>query len=403
MRMKKLMAILLVLVLVCGAFAACSNSGEGSQGSPGSQDSQTSGTGDTPEYYKAAYIGPLTGNQSEYGLLHKAAIEYTVNLINDEGGVNGIPLKVEFYDDAGDSKQTVTMAQKVTADDEVTVCFGPYQASQCLAAAPVFEKAKIALVTPTCSHVDYPKAGEYMTTGFNSNYENSKFYADFVVNKLGLKKVGLVLTQNDAGELTKTNLSYWVEQNGGEIVSLQMVQDNTTDWSPIVSKMIEDDPDLVYYWGTYGNCAKFCIAARDLEYDGLFMCSDNVMKEQFPEVGGEAVEGFIMMSDVNPFSVDPDFQAFYKDFTEKVNPVLDSHSAHLYDQVHMWAEALEQFGPDRAKINGYFRNQTDYDGICGTYDVVDGAPSKPLYAITVKDGQFVTFKDYYADQFPGVE
>lgn len=49
--------------------------------------------------YKIAYMGPLTGNQMLYGQIHTAALQIRVDEINAEGGINGVPIEVELFDD----------------------------------------------------------------------------------------------------------------------------------------------------------------------------------------------------------------------------------------------------------------------------------------------------------------
>ena len=76
-------------------------------------------------------------------------------------------------------------------------------------------------------------------------------------------------------------------------------------------------------------------------------------------------------------------------YAERVSPVMDQQAIQMYDMVSMWADGVAKYGPDRAKVNEYLRNVTNYKGINGTVNVIDGSPQKTMYQITVRDGDIV--------------
>ena len=110
-KMSKVLAIVMCLALVVTAFAACSNGNQGgdsqTQGNTPSGDS--SNTGNKPAYYKCAYLGPMTGESAQYGEVHTRAYQFAIDQINEAGGINGVPIKMDIYDDKNDAKdQTVS-------------------------------------------------------------------------------------------------------------------------------------------------------------------------------------------------------------------------------------------------------------------------------------------------------
>ncbi len=390
--MKKVLAIVLCLTLALVCFAACQS------GTPTTTQGSNTGTSDpssqqdTPEYYKCAYIGPFTGDSQQYGETHKRAIDYTINEINEAGGVNGVPLKVDYYDDKNDSKETVTLANKVVLDDEVLICFGPFASTNALAAAPVFEKAQITLCSPSASHQDFVKQGEYMVTGSVAQTNQQNFFAHFIYEDMGLGTTALLCLNDDVGNTTIDIFTHDYEELGGEVVYSESFQKGTKDFSPMLSQVKAANPDIFYPYGTYADVAQIAIQARQLDITVPMISHGSNVKQEFIDVGGDAVEGFICLTPIDPDYPDEKFQAFMTDFKATYpDYAVDSHTLALYDQVHMWAQALEKYGPDRAKINEYMRNQTQYDGIIADYDVVDGDPRKPLMSVVVKDGVFTTY------------
>ncbi|MBR6708904.1 MAG: ABC transporter substrate-binding protein, partial [Clostridia bacterium] len=75
----KLIALCLTLLMTLPMLAACS---------AGADDAIIIGS-----------IGPLTGTAATYGNSVKNGISIAIEEINAAGGINGIPLKLEFLDD----------------------------------------------------------------------------------------------------------------------------------------------------------------------------------------------------------------------------------------------------------------------------------------------------------------
>ncbi len=387
---KRIFLGMLSLVCIIGCMAACTSGTVPSSSTPATSDIASGSQQSKPEYYKCTYIGPLSGNSEQYGKKHQAALNFAIEKINADGGIDGVPIVIEYYDDKADAKETVAMANKVVADPEVLVNFGPYQSANCMAAAPIFEKAGISEVSPTCSQSDYVTQGEYMITGFNSMAYLQKQYAKFIYDNLG-HTCALLMINDAGGNNTVELFPGEFEALGGTITAIEMPDRGTVDFTPMISKIKESNPEAVHVLGTYSEIAQIMIQARQLEFNVPFFCSDNIMLEDFIKVGGDAVEGFYMLTDTNPDLPSESFQALRKEYMEKVGSDIDPQTAHCIDQMNMFAEALRLYGPDRAKINSFLRDAKDYEGIAGTYSVVGGQPEKPMTAIVIKDGKFTNF------------
>lgn len=94
--MKKVLALILVAVLCLGCFAACG----------GSEDSTNNDNGATGTNYAAnntEYVigstGPLTGDNSSYGISVQQGAQLAVDKINANGGLNGVNFKLDMKDD----------------------------------------------------------------------------------------------------------------------------------------------------------------------------------------------------------------------------------------------------------------------------------------------------------------
>ena len=52
-----------------------------------------------PQVYKVGFISHLTGDAAVYGQSLKMGTELAVDVINEAGGINGVPVEVIYEDD----------------------------------------------------------------------------------------------------------------------------------------------------------------------------------------------------------------------------------------------------------------------------------------------------------------
>ena len=85
---------------------------------------------------------PLTGGFSANARWIERGYRFWADEVNAKGGLLGRPVKLIIYDDKGDTKEAVSLAEKVITVDKVDVLLGGYPGTACIAVMPVAEKYK---------------------------------------------------------------------------------------------------------------------------------------------------------------------------------------------------------------------------------------------------------------------
>ena len=111
---------------------------------------------------KIGLSAPLTGDWAEYGADFKRSVSMVFDKVNNEGGINGKKIVLVVADSRGDAKESVLIAEKFVADPTIIAQIGDFSSSCTMAAAPVYEQAKMVQISPTASHQDWTKKGEFM-------------------------------------------------------------------------------------------------------------------------------------------------------------------------------------------------------------------------------------------------
>ncbi len=351
--------------------------------------------------YKIACIAPLTGSAEEHGKSYKNAIEYKLAEINAAGGINGHQIECDFYDDKGDSKESVTVASLVAENDEYLACFGPFSSTCAIAAAPTFIESGITLFAPSSSHEDFTNLGEYMVRGCNTSEIQQRFYAKFMYNFYGAKNVVFLYLNDDAGNSSKDYFQQFFEELGGSVLSAESYEKEQKDFNALLTNAKALDPEVLVVYGGYSDVASIILQAKNLEIEAPVMTFGAAQQQGLLDIVGTEGDGTLIMTALDLDADTPQLKAFSEGFMKEYNvESINSHVLNMYDGITCFADALTACGPDRAAIAEYMRNCT-VEGLCGSYEVVDGDPDKPMGVVTIQDGQFVPYRtvnpDYTGD------
>ena len=96
------------------------------------------------------YIGlgaPMTGDQAEFGKCFRDSLELATGIINQTGGIHGQPVKLVVMDTKGEPKEAVLVAQRFSVDSRILAVVGDASSSCSMAAAPIYERAKIVQIS----------------------------------------------------------------------------------------------------------------------------------------------------------------------------------------------------------------------------------------------------------------
>lgn len=392
--MKKVLAAVLALCMAaslgaCGAPASTGSTPPSDAPAAGSSGAQTP----EEQIYKIAFIGPLTGDASQYGVSMKNSAELMAETFNKNGGINGGKLVVEFYDDKNDPKETVNIANKLIVDDSVLGVCGPFSSTCAMAAAPIFEKAKIPMMSPTSSHPDLTKNNDYIFRATRTQDIETGEYVRFVSDILGAKNVGIIYAQNDWGMTINDVFTSGFEAKGGKIsVSEPYIVGQTKDFSPLISKIKAANVDTFFLVAMYDDAAKLIKQAHSLDLEAAYVAPSSILKDEFIDLLGEEAEGLYLMSGFIPGNTDPVYQAADKDYQAKYGAPIDQFGMGAYDVVLMYGEACKVAGANREGIKDWILGMKDFRGCSGLYTMTpEGDPLKPCFPMIVKDGKFIEY------------
>ena len=376
--MKKLLAVALVLVLVL---------------------SMTITIAET-EKNKLDFFLPMTGDQMQYGISLSRGAELALNQYN---AAHGTDFKIEVFDDKGDPKEAVNVANIIVSDEAAIAGMGSFSSSCAMAAAPVFEEADLLLFSPNASHTDFPAMGVNMFSAVMSQkYEGAEF-ADALIRRYGTKDVALLYQNTDHGVIATDVFTKQYEADGGKVIIKEtFVPGQTKDFSPILSKIKTMNPEIFYVNASYTDAAQIFMQAKNLGMECVFVGPGMCLTDEFLKVVENKIDGTVILSSVPAFlpsvlegsTLDEASQAFVDSYTAAYNEIPDGFAASAFDAVNILLDAVSKVGTSTPALREEIAKLRDYPGVSG-YDMrfnENKEMIKGIYMFEIQNGEFVQVK-----------
>ena len=386
--MKKQLSALLAAALCAGALAGCgANSNSANAATSGAEDTVT-----------LAVVSPVTGDSAEYGIHFNVGAQMAADKINEAGGINGKQVVLKSFDSKNDAKEAAEVARLICQDKTILATIGDFSSTCCMATAPIYEENKTVQISPSAGLIDFPRVGPYnfATTGVQEN--DGGFLMNRVINeKMGAKSVAIVYTNNDYGLNMLSYMTQEAEADGVVITDTEAVASGEKDFTAIVSKMRQTEPEAVAIVGSYNEVANCVKQIRQVGWDVPVAISGSALTDQLVELLGDDVNGIYSNIAFVASDNTPETKEFNEEFTKRANMPPSFHSISTYDTVMLVCDAAIQCGDNlnRETLKDAVQNYKGFDGLMGPFEFTeDGAVYRGYKVVQYQDGVLTSVSDY---------
>lgn len=333
---------------------------------------------------------PITGNQAQYGTDIRSGIELAIEQLNQEAFLPGTTFEMVVEDSKSDPKEAANVAQKFASSGDVLAVVGDFSSTACLAAAPIYQRAGILMMTPTASHPDVTKTGDYIFRTTPIASFEAGVVTDWAVD-LGSKKVGIIGRNDDYGRSYGQVFREQAEAAGMEVVAEEYLNAADKDFKPLIASMRSSAPDTVLLALFQVEAAQLFQQAREMGFAPTWLSGASLFNPQLIDLAGSAADGLLLVSAFYPASDKPAVKAFVEAYQAKYGSEPSKFAAHSYDSVRLIADAIKQAGStDGAAVRDALAATNGFEGVIGTVTVDDAREIEiDLERLEVKDGQFV--------------
>lgn len=392
--LAKGMALFTILSL---ALSGCAQSGNAS-GSKESSEQGTQKEESGEEVVKFAIASPVTGDSAEYGVHFNVGAQIAADHINEAGGINGKKLVVESFDSKNDAKEATEVARLIAQDSEILATMGDFSSTCCMATAPIYEENKMVQLSPSAGLIDFPRVGPYNFSITGVQEDDGPFLINRVMKEtMGVKSYAMVYTNNDFGLNMLKYMSEEAERLGIEITDTEAVAAGEKDYTAIVSKMRQTNPEAVIIVANYNEVANCVKQIRQVGWDVPVVISGSALTDQLVELLGDEVNGIYSNIAFVPSEDDPVTSEFTKEFTERAGMPPSVHSVSSYDAVCLMAEAAKKCGDNlsREALRDALAEFEGFEGLMGPINFTeDGAVHRGYKVVQYQDGVLTAVSDY---------
>jgi len=301
-------------------------------------------------------VGVLTDMTGAFGIVGKsneAVAKFTINEINENGGVLGRQLEMVLADSATDAAIATQVASRLVNQDKVAVVVGGVASFTRVAVRDVIaDKGNTLYIWPASY-----EGGECSANVWNTGSAPNQQVDPTVEYLLAEGKKTFFLAGSDY--LYPRNIlarvRQVVEAGGGSIVGEEYVPLDMTDPSNLVSKVLAANADVLFEVVVLPGTAPFIKGVVDGGYKGKI--AGTLFDEGINPLIGAQAEGLIGMQDFYLSVTDPFTQSQVAKFNEQHPEAAGLFSATFnapawYRSIYLWKAAVEKANSfDTAAVN----------------------------------------------------
>jgi len=289
---------------------------------------------------KIGVLGVMSGPAASWGLTNRYCAEATANMYNAKGGVDigGEKYKIEIVavDDKNDPKLTVSGAERLTQQEGIKYIIGPNVDTTAASVRPVAEHNGALYFPYAFSKELYTAPASNAVLGMIASYQAGPIIYKYLMDKKGVKSAAFV-ARNESDPLNQRNEGVEAAKKLGLTVlsAEDTYEPGTTDFYPVMSKVVGSNPDLIVLSGVAPADAPLLIrTARELGFKGTLSTETAQDAKVIKEGAGDAADGFISVGGAST----PEIRSAYmEDFAKRYAKV----AGEWNDEAGTKAYALE--------------------------------------------------------------
>ncbi|MBE9218493.1 ABC transporter substrate-binding protein [Dolichospermum flos-aquae] len=332
-----------------------------------------------------------TSNVALLGQEGIAGVKIAEKYFNDQGGVNGTPVKLVVQDTSGDETGAINAFQTLINKDKVVGIIGPTLSQQAFSADPVAERAKVPVIAASNTAKGIPELGDYIA---RVSVPIAKVAPNAVKAALkqnpNMKKVAVFYAQNDAFNKSETEIfQKTVKDAKLEIVTVQKFQTTDTDFQSQITNAMNLKPDLVIISGLAADGGNLVRQLRELGYKGLIIGGNGLNSSNILTVCKALCDGVIIAQAYSPDHANNINQKFRQSYLDQYKKEPPQFSAQAFTALQVYVEALQALD-NKSKINKLplpqLRTALNKQILAGKYDTPLGEISfTPIGEVVQKD------------------
>ena len=318
-------------------------------------------------------IGATISQSGSYAVDAKYALEgyqLWIKQQNAKGGLLGRKIELKTYDDASDPATAVSLYERLIEQDHVDLIVGPYSSAITAAVANVAENHKMPMISPEVSAAAPFKRGlHYLFMGI----AQSTHYVEGAIalaKANGYKHIAITGEDSAFPRSIAAALPDLVKGAGMEVVFSELYPHNASDYSAIVQKIKQADPDALLSISYFPDAIGMLRALKEANVAlKLLYFAVGPTEPTFGKEAGKDCDGVLATTNWSASLKTPNNTEFAKDFQATFGTAPDYHAAANYAALEVLGAAIERVKSlDQEKLRDQLAS-TSMQTVMGNYQV----------------------------------
>lgn len=306
-----------------------------------------SSCGKSSEAVKIAILAPLSGDVATFGQSTRDGAMMAIEEWNAKGGLLGNPIEVVVEDSQCSAEAAVSAANKVIDQDGAKFIIGEVCSSASIPISEIAMAKGVLQISPTSTNpaVTVDAKGNTKSLIFRACFIDpfqGTAAAKFALENLHAKTAAVFLDQGN--DYVRGLAEYFIaafEAGGGQVLVKETYTGDDQDFSAIISKAKDANPDILYLPDYYSTVNVIAAQAREKGMTAVFMGGDGW---DSPDLDEAALEGGYFTNHYSPEDPRPEVQDFVKKYQAKYGSVPDALATLAYDAATVLLKGIEQAG-----------------------------------------------------------
>lgn len=290
-------------------------------------------------------ILPLSGGQAKFGEVEKKSFDMALDEINTAGGVNGKKLVFMYEDDTGRPDVGRSAAEKLINKDKVVMLGGGYSSSVTFAVAGVAQQNRLPFLINTGSADKITEQGwEYIFRLNPPASEYPKAVESFLTEVVKPKSAAILFENSNFGTSSSKEFNETCQRLGIEVVLLEGYEHGGVDFKPLLVKVKEKNPDIVYMVSYLMDASLLMKQSKELQIMPKAFIGGGAgftLPEFIENTGsaGNAVFSATLWYQTLPY---PGAKEYYDKFVKLYDGPTEYHGAEAYAAAFVIADTLKR-------------------------------------------------------------
>lgn len=400
--MKPIRILALALIFSIILLSGCGTGGSTTKNISSNTGSNTTANKDP---YLIGVLVSQTGSGSWLGDGQLKVANMLAEQVNAQGGINGHPLKIDFYDTASSPQTAVTGASKLLNDGVVAI-IGPSLMGEAKAVSPLIKDKGPIMYCVSAGY--YPENRWTFATGVTILTQMETMFKYFKTK--GINNIALMASTDTTGQEGVDVITKLVKADPSfKLVALERANTTDVDVTIQLKNIASKKPQAVisimsgtltnivtknfYQSGmdiplviSGGNASyTFMNGIKDFTPKTLLMSGmKNLCWEELPDSDPSKKINEKLTTD------------FRNKYNVKIEQGLDYGPAMGYEAMTLVIKGLQEVGPDPEKLRTFVENTKNFYGSLGSINMSPedhrGTTNKDEQILQIKDGKFIVVK-----------